>query len=140
MSQSKCWAGGRRRPVARALLAASALLLGTGAAAAQSIDATGSIGPALEVRETPADMPLFASPRQGPDDTAELDAQVRPHWCNETRKVVDEIARLGGESVMRRDYDGGRRVERYWNKTEEVTFEHGADGMSCLVDMRVRVR
>jgi len=68
------------------------------------------------------------------------EASVRPHWCNKTKTLVDDIARRGGESIMRLDLGDGRRLERYWNLTEEVTIEHDKDGTSCVVDMRVRVR
>ncbi len=66
------------------------------------------------------------------------EARVAPHWCNSTSALVDDIHRLGGESVMRVELDGGRTLERYWNVNEEVTIEHGADGNSCLVEMRLR--
>ncbi|MGE4129141.1 MAG: hypothetical protein AB7E80_13340, partial [Hyphomicrobiaceae bacterium] len=64
---------------------------------------------------------------------------VRPHWCNDTPRLVENIAQLGGESVMRRQLPDGRRLEHYWNATEEVVIEHGLDGTSCLVEMRVRI-
>ncbi|MCB1522239.1 MAG: hypothetical protein KDJ37_16935 [Hyphomicrobiaceae bacterium] len=66
------------------------------------------------------------------------DQKVEPYWCNATSRLIDDIERLGGESVMRVDLDSGRRLEHYWNTTEEVVIEHGADGTSCLVKMRVR--
>lgn len=64
---------------------------------------------------------------------------MRPHWCNDTPRLVENIAQLGGESVMRRQLPDGRRLEHYWNATEEVVIEHGLDGTSCLVEMRVRI-
>lgn len=72
----------------------------------------------------------------GGGDVAE--ANLGPHWCNATGALVDNIHRLGGESVMRVELGGGRTLERYWNVNEEVTIEHGADGNSCLVEMRNR--
>lgn len=68
----------------------------------------------------------------------DADAPVRPHWCNKTSTLVDDIHRLGGYSVMRADIGEGRTLERYWNTSEEVVIEHGADGTSCLVDLRRR--
>lgn len=73
-----------------------------------------------------------------PANTEVAEARVGPHWCNSTSALVDDIHRLGGESVMRVELDGGRTLERYWNVNEEVTIEHGADGNSCLVEMRLR--
>lgn len=71
-------------------------------------------------------------------DAYDADAPVRPHWCNKTSSLVDDIHRLGGYSVMRADIGEGRTLERYWNTSEEVVIEHGADGTSCLVDLRRR--
>lgn len=68
----------------------------------------------------------------------DADAPVRPHWCNKTSALIDDIHRLGGYSVMRADIGEGRVLERYWNASEEVVIEHGADGTSCLVDLRRR--
>ncbi len=73
-----------------------------------------------------------------PSNTEVAEARVGPHWCNSTSALVDDIHRLGGESVMRVELDGGRTLERYWNVNEEVTIEHGADGNSCLVELRMR--
>lgn len=69
-----------------------------------------------------------------------VEAQVRPHWCASTGKLVDDIHKLGGQSVMRLELDGGRALERYWNASEEVVIEHDRDGNSCLVDIRPRSR
>ncbi|MFN3869454.1 MAG: hypothetical protein ACK4MF_10345 [Hyphomicrobiaceae bacterium] len=69
---------------------------------------------------------------------SDADAPAKPYWCNSTGALVDNIERLGGESVMRVDLDDGRRLERYWNASEEVTIEHGTDGTSCLVELRHR--
>lgn len=69
---------------------------------------------------------------------SEVDGQVRPHWCNATSTLIDDIHRLGGYSVMRADIGEGRTLERYWNASEEVIIEHGGDGTSCLVDLRPR--
>ncbi len=74
-------------------------------------------------------------PKAGPYDA---DAPVRPHWCNKTSTLIDDIHRLGGYSVMRADIGEGRVLERYWNASEEVVIEHGTDGTSCLVDLRRR--
>ncbi len=76
-----------------------------------------------------------SSPKAGPYDA---DAPVRPHWCNKTSTLIDDIHRLGGYSVMRADIGEGRVMERYWNASEEVVIEHGNDGTSCLVDLRRR--
>lgn len=67
-----------------------------------------------------------------------VEAQVRPHWCAKTGKLVEDIHRLGGESVMRLELDSGRALERYWNASEEVVIEHDRDGNSCLVEIRPR--
>ena len=69
---------------------------------------------------------------------SDADAPAKPYWCNSTGALIDNIERLGGESVMRVDLSDGRRLERYWNASEEVTIEHGTDGNSCLVELRVR--
>lgn len=69
-----------------------------------------------------------------------VEAQVRPHWCASTGKLVEDIHKLGGQSVMRLELDGGRALERYWNASEEVVIEHDRDGNSCLVDIRPRGR
>ena len=69
---------------------------------------------------------------------SDAETSATPHWCNSTGALVDNIERLGGESVMRVDLSDGRRLERYWNASEEVTIEHGTDGNSCLVELRAR--
>ena len=64
---------------------------------------------------------------------------VRPHWCNTTTALIEDIHRRGGYSVMRAQLDGGRTLERYWNDAnEEVVIEHGNDGTSCLVALSER--
>lgn len=68
----------------------------------------------------------------------DVEASATPYWCNSTGALIDNIERLGGESVMRVDLTDGRRLERYWNANEEVTIEHGTDGNSCLVELRAR--
>ena len=96
--------------------------LNDGIAPAIITDMTGGSGPARDRRAGAYD----------------ADAPVRPHWCNKTGALVDDIHRLGGYSVMRADIGEGRTLERYWNTSEEVVIEHGADGTSCLVDLRRR--
>jgi len=74
-------------------------------------------------------------------DFVDVNASVRPHWCNDTATLIDDIHRRGGYSVMRAEIGGGRVLERYWNDhDEEVVIEHGSDGTSCLVDLRSRSR
>lgn len=65
-----------------------------------------------------------------------IEAQVRPHWCASTGALVDNIHKLGGESVVRLELDGDRALERYRNASEEVVIEHDRDGNSCLVEIR----
>lgn len=79
---------------------------------------------------------LGNTPRRG--TAPDADDPPRPYWCNKTGTLVDDIHKLGGESVMRLELDGGRTLERYMNASEEVIIEHGADGNSCLVEMRAR--
>lgn len=96
--------------------------------------ATEGIAPAIIT-----DMTGGSGPARDPLAGAyDADAPVRPHWCNKTSALVDDIHRLGGYSVMRADIGEGRTLERYWNASEEVVIEHGADGTSCLVDLRRR--
>lgn len=100
---------------------------------AQSVD-DGFIAPAIIT-----DLTDGKGSRRDPQAQAiDADAQVRPHWCNTTSALVDDIHRLGGYSVMRADIGEGRTLERYWNAKEEVVIEHGSDGTSCLVDLRSR--
>ncbi len=85
------------------------------------------------------DMSQNTGPAKDPQaGVYDADAPVRPHWCNKTSVLVDDIHKLGGFSVMRADIGEGRTLERYWNASEEVVIEHGADGTSCLVDLRRR--
>lgn len=107
---------------------------------AQPTDVTGSadsgVGPALELG---ARRPLGISPPSS--DFIEANASVRPHWCNSTIALIDDIHRRGGYSVMRAEIGEGRVLERYWNdQNEEVVIEHGSDGTSCLVDLRSRTQ
>ncbi len=94
----------------------------------------GSIATAVITDMTDGSGPA-RDPLAGAIDAAE---QVRPHWCNKTSALIDDIHRLGGYSVMRADIGEGRTLERYWNAREEVVIEHGSDGTSCLVDLRSR--
>lgn len=68
------------------------------------------------------------------------EAPVRPHWCNGTSALVDDIHKRGGESILWFELDEGRTIERYQNASEEVVIEHGADGNSCLLELRERIR
>jgi len=123
-----------RRAAVVVLLASLAASVQEPASFAQS--AGDGIAPAIIT-----DMPGRSGPGPSRDPQAgayDADAPVRPHWCNKTSALVEDIHRLGGYSVMRTDIGEGRTLERYWNASEEVVIEHGADGTSCLVDLRRR--
>lgn len=93
---------------------------------ARGAHAADGIGPALEQPGSPAER--SATPELQVDE-------VRPHWCNATAALVDDIHRIGGVSIMRIELAAGRVLERYAKGGEEVIIEHGADGNSCLVDI-----
>lgn len=121
-----------------AISLATALASPGKAAAGQPSDGIGAAVDSLVIS------PDFGADRDAPAGDGETvalesgDTLPAPHWCNTTSALVDDIHRLGGQSVMRMELDRGRVLERYWNDTEEVTIEHGADGNSCLLEMRQR--
>lgn len=92
--------------------------------------------------EANVQLPAYAKDRDLSGNGEALDGPTEvtaaPHWCNATGALVDDIHRHGGESVMRTELGRGRVIERYWNANEEVTIEHGADGNSCLIELRAR--
>lgn len=96
------------------------------------------ISPPLGRANSPAGATTPGSRGATGDGPIDGEGPTRPYWCNNTAALVDDIHKLGGESVMRLELGGGRTLERYWNASEEVIIEHGSDGNSCLVELRQR--
>lgn len=138
---TRLFAGLRARGAGRALALTCAFLCSvtsTPENALATSDATASGGGANLAGAAPVAGDGFVEAVELMDATELAEASVKPHWCNATGSLVDDIHRLGGESVMRVELGDGRTLERYWNVNEEVTIEHGTDGNSCLLELKLR--